>query len=450
MRRKGRGAVPGVPFETETARARSRGLRVMFSAGAGGVARVIAAGAQFLMVPLCLAHLGGERFGIWAAITSLTMLLTFADLGLGNALMSASARAAGLNDHAAVRRLVSSTFVLLLAAAVVGFSVFLLARARIPWATLFGARDALATDARTAVTAFAAMFALIMPLVAVARAQYGLQVSHVANLWQGAGALMSLALVWLAIRHDAGLPTLVAALMGGPLIAAMANALTWLPRNRLTPRLSELRRGDIRDLGRTGLAFFVLQLGAALLYSSDHLIAGHVLGADAVGQYAVARTLFSVIPMGVNLLLQPLWPAYAEAQAQGDQAWIHRTVWRALGWSLFLSLSASLVLLAAAPWLLDVWLGARMEISTGLLTALAVWAVVEAAGNGIAMLANGLGRLRFQLALALLCAICFPIVKVFGAQAAGLPGMVTATIVLYLCIHVPAYGWLLHRLEPQR
>ena len=41
--------------------------------------------------------------------------------------------------------------------------------------------------------------------------------------------------------------------------------------------------------------------------------------------------MFSVVVMFVELLVTPLWPAYAEAIARRDVEWVRRTLWRSIG-----------------------------------------------------------------------------------------------------------------------
>ena len=69
--------------------------------------------ANLVTIPLTLRYLGPEQYGIWATISSCFLLLTSADLGIGNGLINQIADADGRNDKPAIARLVAAGFFLL-------------------------------------------------------------------------------------------------------------------------------------------------------------------------------------------------------------------------------------------------------------------------------------------------------------------------------------------------
>ena len=73
----------------------------------------------FLIVPVVLNYLGHERYGVFATITAMAGLVGWADLGLGNGLLSEVASAQGRDDSESTARAVSTAFFALLGLAVV-------------------------------------------------------------------------------------------------------------------------------------------------------------------------------------------------------------------------------------------------------------------------------------------------------------------------------------------
>ena len=63
-------------------------------------------------------YLGVEQYGIFVALTSLTAMLLFADLGLGNGLMNVISDALGRNDRSTAQRSVSSATFMLIGVAI--------------------------------------------------------------------------------------------------------------------------------------------------------------------------------------------------------------------------------------------------------------------------------------------------------------------------------------------
>ena len=82
-----------LPFDTATqeGRAKERHRRIVLSAIASAMAKIISITTALISVPLTLHYLGPERYGMWMTISSLAALLAFADLGIGNGMLNAIA-----------------------------------------------------------------------------------------------------------------------------------------------------------------------------------------------------------------------------------------------------------------------------------------------------------------------------------------------------------------------
>ncbi|WP_197284675.1 lipopolysaccharide biosynthesis protein [Piscinibacter sakaiensis] len=400
-------------------------------------------------VPLTLNYLGPERYGLWMALSSLAALLAFADLGIGNGVLTLVAKAHGEGDIAALRRVISSAGVALCGIAALLLLALALLHPWVPWARLFNVRSAQAVaEAGPAFAVFGASLALAIPLTVVQRVQLGLQRGFLANLWQIGGNLLGLAGVLLAIRLEAGLPWLVAGFTGLPLLAALANTLWFFGRVRpdLAPRPAALSRPVLSVLARTGFLFFVLQAVAALTYASDPMVIAQLLGAGAVAPFAVTERLFGVITMLLGLALTPLWPAYGEALARGDADWVRRTLRRSLllagGGAAVLSLG----LVVFGPWILRTWTGSELGVGRGLLIAFAVWKVLEAIGLALAMFLNAAHLVRFQVGVALVTATAAIAGKLLLTPLLGPAGVLWASAGAFAVCCLLPFAWRLRRL----
>ncbi len=436
------------PLDLSTPEGRSgeRYRRVALTALASGAAKAIGLLAMLVSVPLTVSYLGEERYGLWMTVSSTVALLGFADLGIGNGLMNAVSEANGLGDRAAALRSVSSAVFVLLAAAALLAAAFALAYPHIPWPRLFNVRTALAArEAGPAMAVFAACFAAGIPLGVVERVQLGYQEGFANGLWRCAGSLLGLLLLLLAIRAEAGLPWLVAALAGPPPLAALANAATLFGRRRpwLRPSARHVSRAEAGRLLRLGFLFFVLQLAMVAALSSDNIVAAQLLGPEAVTRYSVPGRLFGVVPLVLGMLLYPLWPAYAEAVARGDRAWARRTLGRSLLVCLGLAGPACLLLLACGRRLVSLWVAPELAPSPGLLAGFAAWTLLSSVGGAMGMFLNGTGVVRLQVICASLFAAVSLAAKVVLVPLLGLPGIVWGTAAAYaLCASAPEAFYL--------
>jgi O-antigen/teichoic acid export membrane protein len=423
-------------------RSLERYRRVALSGLATGVARGVTMLTVLVAVPLMLGHLGRERYGLWATLSSIMALISFADVGLGSGLMNVIATAQGKNDSAAAARSVSSAFYTLCAIALVVVLAFSGAFRFVPWPQVFNVSSPAAVrEAGPATAILVLCFALSMPLGIVQRIHAGYQEAFVASAWQALGSVLGLAGVVAAVLSHAGLPWLVLSLAGCPVVAMAANSV-WLFRSRrpwLSPRLSLVSARASVSLLRTGFLFFVLQISAAVSYQSASLIIAHVMTPSDVPRYTVPMTLFQLSPWLLGLVLTPLWPAYAESMASGDVGWIRKSFRRSIRWSLTLNVPAAVLLMIVGERIVRVWVGGDIQPQAGLLVSMGVWTILNSLNGPFAMLLNGLEAIRFQVVCATLMAGTNVLLGIFLTRRLGVTGVVAATVVAqFVFILIPS------------
>jgi O-antigen/teichoic acid export membrane protein len=438
------------PFDTATpaGRAQERNRRALLTTLAAMAAKIINVLAVLVSIPLTLHYLGSERFGLWMTISSLVAMLGFADLGIGNGLLTAISAASGKNDYAAVRNYVASGLAMSCVIAVVFLFGFFTVYPSVEWAAFLNVSSALAVEeAAPALGVLAICLALSFPLNMVYQAQSGLQQGFVSNLWQCAASLLGLGALLLAIQAKAGLPWLVLAMSGAPLLAAVGNSAVFFCHGRaeMRPGLQNVNIATMKELVRIGALFLVLQAAITVAFASDNMIIARMQGPDAVTEYAVPARMFSLVLVALSLFLAPLWPAYGEAIARADMDWVKTTLLRSLKATLLVSVAASLVLVAGGQHLLDVWVGPGVHPSFVLIAALGVWIVMEAVGNALAMFLNGAGIVKAQVIVATSFAVTCVLLKIFLVQHMGIAGIAIGTAVAYLVTTLLPYGVLVPR-----
>lgn len=430
------------PFgdDTPDTRSKERYRRVLLSAATGSAVRLIGILTVALTVPLTLGYLGQERYGLWVTVTSLAAVLQFSDLGLGNGLVTMIAQSPGRDAREKVRTLLSSALALLAISGTVILAISLLSARFIDWSSVFHLSQSIGYEASPTIAIFLACLAASIPLGLVTNVQNGLQEGFIANTWTAAGAVLGLAAVVVAALLQAPVPTLVAAGSVPPLLALAGNSLHFFCRRHpdLRPRLKEVRLKTSIALLRLGGLFFVLQIAVAVGYSSDNLIIGAVRGADEVTAYAVPFRLFILFPTAVALFVAPLWPAYGDAIARGDIAWVRRTLSRSLKIVTAITVPCCLLLTFAGPTIIAAWTNDHIRPDRFFLAGLALWAVLGSLGSTAAMLLNAMRVVRFQVFAASAMAITNVTLSIILVDKFGATGAVWGTLASYLvCIAVP-------------
>ncbi len=416
------------------------------------IAGVIARGTTFLTtivtLPLVLHYLGTERFGLWMTISSFYAMLGFADLGIGNGLLTEIASARGVDDFEAVRRNITSAFAMLTVLAVVITVIMGTAIMNLDWSSILGLRDPLAVaEARPALLVFIICFAAGIPLGVVSNTQLGLQLGFLTAIWQAIGSILSLLAIVVVIQLHGSLPFLLGALVAGPLFASVVNGLLFFGWSHVQwrPNRKNCSTRIMRRLLRNGLLYFILQISMAIAYASDNAILAREWGASAVGNYAIVAKLFTASAILVGIVLQPLWPAYSDAIARGEFRWIKHTLLRSSWFVVAVSAMVAAILVGFTDTISGFWLHRSINASLPLLLGMAIWSVVDALGVSLAMLLNAAHVVRLQVILALSFAVTCFAVKIWLVGKFGAVALPWVTVALYIPISLVPILWAIRR-----
>jgi O-antigen/teichoic acid export membrane protein len=324
---------------------------------------------------IIVRHTGEAVFGVVSLITTISLLIPFADLGIGAVVVSACSRPGRLTeDRAAVatvqrglRRLTMVAAVLILTSLVV--------MATDSWRILIGTTTGPAD--RIAITIAVCLIALGIPAGIGIRIIIGLNMNPLAVLLTMANAvfalLITLALksigvagIWYATSGAGG------ALAGNCLATALAlrmSGLRWsaFARPGVEHTKSKLLQGS--------LWMFVLTIGLPLGLQSHRLILSHVSTPGELSRYALMAQIFAVVWMVFDTAGMALWPVFVKRRSNrvaSTQLWLRSVM--AFG---VLSAVAGLGIVALGPWATSVLSGGQVGATRALAVAFAVLLFVE-------------------------------------------------------------------------
>ena len=439
------------PYDTATPEGRSkeRLRRITLTAAASAFARIVSMGAPLVTVPLVLHDLGPERYGLWMAVTSITGMFVFADLGLGNGLLTAVSGAHGRDDYAEIRRCVSSAFFVLCVSAALMSLAFFAVQPFVPWQKVLKISSAdMLNDCGTVLAITMAGFFASVPLGVVQRIQLGLQEGYQSNLWQCGASLLNLLLILTAVRLKASLPELVLCSTIVQPIIALLNGAVYFGRQhpQFMPRWGDFHWLTARRLLKQGVGFFSVSALMALGISSDNLVVASQLGLHAVALLSVPAKVTAILGTVASMVYMPLWAANGEAMARGDVDWVRRNTYRVIKINLTLVTLAGLFFVLAGPIVLRLWVGSAVCPGLSVFLSLACWLLVTSTANPLFMVLNARGLIVEQVKLyAVFAAISIPL-KFALASRWGVAGVVWASVMAYALIVLPYVWWRVARL----
>lgn len=429
---------PSAGDDAASARSLRRYRRAALTGCTSILSKLVVLATTIISVPLTLRYMGMDRYGLWMTVTSFVLFLGFADFGVGNGLVAAVSQAHGKDDARLAQRQVSCGFFLLCFIALAIVVLLAAAYPFIPWGKVYGTSTALAAhEAGPATLILVICTALSMPLGTVLRVQLGYQQGFASDLWNAAGNALALAGIIFVTHARGGLPTLVLAVAGAPVIVT---ALNWTVqffhvRPWLRPKLSLFDRKAAFQLAAVGALFFVQQCFGLIYYVSDNIVIARTMGSAQVAHFAVMQRIFSMGLIAQYFMI-PLWPAIGEAIARRDLVWAHRIIRRAIAVSLGMGSLCALCLLLGSRYLMKRWSGVDVGGVDSLRVGFAIWVILVgyiAAMNAILNQPAVMVRHLKWFGAASLASLAL---KIAFARHGSLSGVVWATVLGFGIVYV--------------
>jgi O-antigen/teichoic acid export membrane protein len=413
--------------------------RILKAIGSGTAARVLSSGVTLISLPLAVRYLGAERYGVWATITTTAVWINLLDLGIANTLTNHISRAYALEDKRSAARYFTNALLLTssMAAGVAILAACLIPR--IDWLRLFNVGSSVsAAEVRRTVAAACGLMLLALPCNLASKLLAGYQELHFSNYATCAGAIASLGGLALGVGLRVSMPTLFVMSVGCLTFAALINLLLVVCRRKpwLIPRTSFIDLSAITELLNSGSPFFLIQLAAVVVFSSDNLIVSHYVGASAVTPYSVTWRVVGLVAVLQSLIFPALWPAYSEAYAKHDVAWIRGTFALTMKGTVALNTVSVAILLLFGRKLIGMWAGSAAVPSHMLLLAMGVWAIINGFMNVESCLLAALNRTREQAVLSIVAAAINVGLSLILVRHIAALGVIGGTILSYLLVLV--------------
>ena len=429
---------------TEHGQHQQRYRLALISTIANAFSKAIGIVLILLSVSLTVAYLDIERFGIWMLVLSFVTLLSFLDLGVGNALTNHVAQRAALDNPKLLQETISGGLAILaVIALIVGFILTMIS-ALFPWSLLVqNTGGNLIEEIRYTAICFGILFGVNIFSSGLQRVFAGMQQAFISHSVSAIGMFISCIGIWISSRFQEGIPTLLFMVLGVQSLVNLYLLKILVNRGLFSfHRIFQLMKLEYPFLYKNAGLFFILQLGAVIGWGADGLIISSVLGVAQVAIFAIVQRLYQFVGQPVALLNAPLWGAYADADARGDKSFIRKTLQRSLVVTFLITATLSGILFIFHQQLIDRWTHGEIIASSSLVLACAIWAVIESTGNAFAMFLNGTNIIQRQMVVVCsFIALVLPL-KFFLTDYLGLIGIPLATIAAYLLINGYFYGFL--------
>jgi O-antigen/teichoic acid export membrane protein len=402
--------------------------------GAKAVTLPVAAVVMLAGTRTVVDSLGVTGFAFFALVTTLTAVLPLGDLGVGAAIMEATAQSHGRDREPLRCAIVSASRTLLCAGSLVA-AVGIVPACFGAWAPLLGRVAQPGADAAVAV-AFT-LWGCSLPLSLGRSILIALNRTPLTILLQTTGSVFGLILLLTA----AAAHSMPAAFVASGFLAQCAVGMACL-----------LLAGRILDLPLLGLVFggvrprqatarirhlagpmAVINAATVISYATDRLVLSHLTDSATVAVYSAGAQLFTPAVGLVGVAGLPLWAHFARQRnapdmpSRSDVARL--TCWFAAS-GLVIGLGLVLVGPAVSSWMMH----GRSHAGLGLMASFAALLFVQAAYYPAGMWLTDASGLRFQAVRASVMAAVNLALSIPLARLGGAPGPVLGSVAAFASV----------------
>jgi O-antigen/teichoic acid export membrane protein len=428
---------------------RSVRSRTVLQGGYIGIAsRLIAMLVGFALLPITIRHAGPATYGLFAAVTAFSQLLTFADLGIGNGVIRLVSLARSQTGDHSVSSIVSTALAVLTCAGVIGGIVGLGLAFGIPWSSALHAPRGESRTIEHAVIVLAVCIAAAVPGALAEKLFLASQQPAYAYIWSAVGAVAGSTGVVIVAINGHSLWKMVGAQVGLPALVSLI-ALRWfMVHGSFSGSVRQASPAVARQLLRTGRLFVVLQTAAVVNYEVDNLVVAHIRGPVSVTTFATTSRVYAAAIALSGVFFVSLWAAFAEATANRDIEWVRGAYRRAVQVGATVGVPISIILAVVVGPFVHIWTRGIVHAPLSLTIALSVWLVIYLVNQPQAMLLNGLHDERFQLRITAATVVANVGLSIWLTYLVGVSGPIWGTVIAQIfCALIPATIHLARRAD---
>jgi O-antigen/teichoic acid export membrane protein len=384
---------------------------------------------------------GEAVFGLVSLVTTLTLLLPFADLGIGAVVVSACSRPGQLTDDGEAVATVQHGLRRLNLVAVALILISLVIMATDSWGFLLGGTAGPAD--RIAITIAACLIALGVPAGIGIAILIGLDMNPLAVMLTMSNAvftlLITLALktagttgIWYAVSGAGG------ALIGNCIATALALRISGLGWSAFARPGAEHAGNRLLE---GSLWMFVVSISLPLGLQSQRLILSHVSTPAELSRYALIAQVYAVIWMVFSTAGVALWPVFVKRRP--DMRASTRLWLRSMAAFGALSALAGVGIVVLGPWATSVLSGGQLVAPRACAIAIALLLVVQCIHLPGGVMLTMPREMRWQSYCLLAMGVSTVVLGMWWGGRSGGTGVVAAAVVATVAAQiVPDLIWI--------
>ena len=431
-----------IDTSTEEGRRQKREQAIALTSVIASIAKIIGLLVPFITVRVSRAYLGEEIYGLWSSVNSFFAVFAFADLGLGSGLQTNLSKANGKDDVEESKRLISSTFIVLLSVAGLLIFLFLGVYNFINWASLVGAENPEAIALAGPVFLAIVIPKLIdVPMGLTQRTQVALQEGYNYYIWAIVGSALSIISVYVNSYLGASKLVMILCSAAIPTIVSTINFIYYFcfsKRKSFFPKFKYFNFNTCKTMLITGVGFLIINILMTIgLSNMDSFIVGRIDNLSMAGSYSICLKVAAVVNVIANMFGLPLWGVYGEALSRGDVDYVKKHVVKRAILMIGLTGFATLCGMILSPIVFRLIAGDDFTYNPLTLLGMFTLQCIFAGSAPFFMILNGTGDVKTQIiAYGIFAPVSF-VLKYYLALNFGIDVIPWVTAISYLIVMYP-------------
>jgi O-antigen/teichoic acid export membrane protein len=356
------------------------------------------------LTPYIVSHLGVERYGIWALITSLVGYIGFLDLGVGGSYARYISEYYTQKDYSKINQVINTGFLFCLVQA---FILILLALFLAePVLTFLKLDPSTYPEINFVFFLGVVIFSLSNATFVFGSVQTGLQRMELTNIVAMVLTIPYALGIILFLESGYGLKGLM--ILTG-IMWVIQTIVNFCIAKKILPQFSFnpfLFKGKMfSELLRFGVKLQVSRLSQLVSFQVDKLLVTYFLSVGMVTFYDLGSKITSAIRRLPLLLVSALVPASAEIFAKGDEESLSKLYFRGSKYLFAVTAPLFLFIVVCSEMLVNVWMGSGYDLASSVIRILSFGYFFNLIMQVASSIALGMGKPEFEMKYGILMSV---------------------------------------------
>lgn len=398
------------------------------------ILRIIGMGLSFIYIPQILKFLGEKNYGVWATILSILSWINFCDVGIGNSLRTTLVEYIEKKENKLAKQMVSTAYINI-GIISVGLFLFLLVSlnfinsSKLLKIEYLNLNNILLISFTFVILNF--ILSLCKPIY------YALQKPYIVSFIEILTQIFNIVgiLIFINLNIDKSLIYIALLYGSGTFLNNLIFSMFIFKKYKyLVPSLKEYNRDLNYKIGNLGIKFFILQIVAVILFTTDSIIITRLFGPEEVTPYNIASKLFGTIIVMYGILLTPIWSKISQEKNRKNFKNIKKIL-KNLQMFYLVVILGIVIMYFIYPYISFFWLKKEIIYPKYLLTNIVIYVLLSIWCNNYSCIMNGMGEVDLQVKIAIIQGILNIPISIYLAKFFGVAGVIMGTNV---CMVIPA------------